>query len=370
MRPVARPEATSTALAKVNIVGWKLACVAFLVSRLVLAIASWWALRHGAPDLSVALAPWDGGWYQAIAENGYEYVADGQAHSVAFFPLFPVLAGSLCRLTGLPFGLAGSLVNQLAFLGALVVLSGWTCDRHGERVAAAVTWALALAPCAGFTAVAYTEGLYLLLTTACLAACDRDRPWMAALFGALASATRVTGCLLAPAIALSALGKADRGRWILAAMFAPAGLVAYVAYQWWTFGDLLAFVHAQQGWRSTLGVDTSGWLGVLSLGLAAPMPFNGVGIAGSFALAVGVLIRFGRTLGTVASVYALLVLLLLLASGSLTSVDRYLFGLVPVTLGVGFWLTEHPRLARLYLVVSALLMASAMTRLLTGQWVA
>jgi hypothetical protein len=349
---------------------FKTALAPFLVSRLLLALASWWALRQGVPDLSAALAPWDGGWYRAIATTGYEFAPDGNSHNVAFFPLFPLMAGTLARLAGVPFALAGSLLNQVAFLGALLVLHGWVRDRHGSSVAIASVWALALAPCAGFTAVAYTEGLYLLFTTACLAACDRDRPWMAALFGALASATRVTGCLLAPAIALAALGKPDRGRWLAASLLAPAGLVAYMTYQCSAFGDPLAFVHAQHGWRSTLGFDASGWLGALTLGLAAPVPFNGVGIAGSLILAIGMLVRYRDRVGLVATTYALLVLLLLLSSGSLNSFDRYLFGLVPVTLGIGFWLAEHPRLARLYLVVSAILMVSAMVRLLSGQWVA
>ncbi len=34
---------------------------------------------------------WDGKWYSEIATAGYSYTDDGRWHSVAFYPLFPLL---------------------------------------------------------------------------------------------------------------------------------------------------------------------------------------------------------------------------------------------------------------------------------------
>ena len=41
---------------------------------------------------------WDGGWYTKIATLGYSYANDGQQHSVAFYPLFPLLIRGLMAL--------------------------------------------------------------------------------------------------------------------------------------------------------------------------------------------------------------------------------------------------------------------------------
>jgi hypothetical protein len=41
---------------------------------------------------------WDGKWYVKIASLGYSYGDDGQQHSVAFYPLFPLLMRGLRTL--------------------------------------------------------------------------------------------------------------------------------------------------------------------------------------------------------------------------------------------------------------------------------
>src|SRR5690349_7942998 len=82
------------------------------------------------PSLGWGLfSAWDGAWYTRIATTGYEFARDSQAHSIAFFPLFPLAMRAL-MLTGLPAQAAGVLVNTGAFFGALSVLFFWLRDRH------------------------------------------------------------------------------------------------------------------------------------------------------------------------------------------------------------------------------------------------
>jgi Gpi18-like mannosyltransferase len=64
---------------------------------------------------------WDGKWYLEIANLGYSYADDGDFHSVAFYPLFPLLMRGLMTL-GMQVEVAGVLINSLAFLGALVLV--------------------------------------------------------------------------------------------------------------------------------------------------------------------------------------------------------------------------------------------------------
>lgn len=63
----------------------------------------------------------DSVFYDKIATHGYEYSVINKQYSVAFFPLFPLLIRGLVSL-GLPFKVAGTLVNNLAFFGVLIVL--------------------------------------------------------------------------------------------------------------------------------------------------------------------------------------------------------------------------------------------------------
>src|SRR5215471_1542327 len=72
---------------------------------------------HWNPSLDryAAVAPlahWDSYWYWRIAEDGYRWSNDRKMHSVAFFPLYPMLLAALRGLLH-PF-VAGEIVSLLA----------------------------------------------------------------------------------------------------------------------------------------------------------------------------------------------------------------------------------------------------------------
>lgn len=97
--------------------------VMWLASRLLIWIAML-LIAPVLPEPSGGVAPtfgwgvfdaWDSKNYRAIVTTGYEFVNDGKSHILAFFPLFPLIIRGLMNL-GLPFEVAGILVNNLAFL--------------------------------------------------------------------------------------------------------------------------------------------------------------------------------------------------------------------------------------------------------------
>ena len=132
---------------------------------------------------------WDGKWYSQIATSGYSYADDGQYHSVAFYPLFPLLIRGLMSL-GMPLEISGVLLNSLAFLGALVLVYFWVEEQYDTGAAKWTTAVLAWCPFSLFCTVIYTEGLFLLLTTAALRFFERGEYIRAAVCGALTTATR------------------------------------------------------------------------------------------------------------------------------------------------------------------------------------
>lgn len=147
---------------------------------------------------------WDGAWYRKVAVFGYDYADDGQKHSIAFFPLFPLICRGFMSF-GLPFDVAGPLTNNLSFLGALFLLYNWAEERYGVQVARWATSVLAWCPFSLFGTVAYTEGLFLFCTVGTLRSFDNCQYFRAAVWGALATATRSIGVVLIPAFLIVAL---------------------------------------------------------------------------------------------------------------------------------------------------------------------
>ncbi len=177
----------------------------WLLSRLAIAIAML-LIAPSIPAISWGHVPtaswkvfysWDSGWYEEIATGGYSYADDGAKHTVAFFPVFPLVVRGVMSL-GLPFEVAGTLASSFAFLGALIILYFWVEERYDRKAARWATAALAWCPLSFFGTVIYTEGLFLFLTTAALRAFDKKQHVWAGFWGVLATATRITGVALIP----------------------------------------------------------------------------------------------------------------------------------------------------------------------------
>jgi len=115
---------------------------------------------------------WDGNFYIQIATLDYSYVNDGQPHSVAFFPVFPLLIRGLMAL-GMRAEAAGVLINSSAFLAALVLVYFWVEERYDAGAAKWTIAVLAWCPFSLFCTVVYTEGLFLFVTASALRAFER-----------------------------------------------------------------------------------------------------------------------------------------------------------------------------------------------------
>lgn len=242
----------------------------WLLSRIVIAIAMLViAPLLPAPPGGIqptvswdVFSAWDSDHYQMIATSGYEYANDGQGHNVAFFPLFPLLVRAVMS-GGLPFNVAGTVVNNLAFWGALILLCGWVQESHGQNVARWTTAVLAWCPFSLFGTVIYTEGLFLLWSTAALRAFDRKHYGWSAVWGALASATRLPGIALSPAFLLVAWREKRSAFAYLPSLATTAGMGFYSLYCGIRFGDMLAFLRVQQAWQPEQAFYGQGWLKML-----------------------------------------------------------------------------------------------------------
>jgi Gpi18-like mannosyltransferase len=187
---------------------------------------------------------YDSGWYYQIARYGYWFVPGGPSAGIdkpgkiAYFPLYPLLM----RYAGRWFGssaadvyLGGIAVSWVAFALALALLFSLArldLERDAADRAVLLT---AIFPFSFFFGLVYTESLFLLLTVAAFYA-FRTRRWIVGGVAAgLATATRVNGVLLLPALAWIAWttagdSKRDRALAAVGLLLSVSGITAYSAY--------------------------------------------------------------------------------------------------------------------------------------------
>ena len=206
---------------------------------------------------------WDSNLYQLIVKDGYDGTYGEPGAMVAFFPLFP-LAMKAGMTLGLSAEISGTIINNLAFLGALIIFYDWVAKKHGDKVARWATAVLAWNPLSLFCSVVYTEGVFLLFSTAALRAFDNRQYISMTVWSSLATATRVTGLALITAFVIASWREKRKKIVYLAAIAGSAGVVFYSFYCWLHFGDPLAFINVQHTyWQRESGFDWQGWTKML-----------------------------------------------------------------------------------------------------------
>ncbi len=286
---------------------------------------------------------WDGAWFKQIALSGYEYVNDGKRYNVAFFPFFPLAVRAVMGI-GLPYEIAGLFVNNLALLGAMFLLYYWVDEHHGERAAKWSTAVMAWCPFSLFGTVIYSEGLFLLFTTAALRAFEKHHHVQAALWGALATGTRVNGVAMIPAFLWVAWKEKRPAIAYVAAVLTSGGLLLFMIYCGIRFSDPLAFVHVQKGFGTASGINWGGWWSMVKN--LFKWRWGAVKELTKLTMVFGstyLFWRFRNQISRVAIIYGFFSILLILTSGAVLSVNRYVYGIVTASWALGLLLSRHPR---------------------------
>jgi len=218
---------------------------------------------------------YDAGNYYQIARYGYAagpnaYVPGGRS-TIAYFPLYPLLMRSAGRVFGQSpsaFFFGGILVSWVAFVGAMLMLGRLArLDLPPEQAQKSVLLA-AVFPFAFFFGVVYPEATFLLLTVSTFYL-FRTRRWIAGgLCGALATATRVNGILILPALAWiawreAAPGGRDRALAVVGLLLVGLGIAAYSGYIYQLSGHPFEWAAAIQRWGYYPGGKP--WLALLRL---------------------------------------------------------------------------------------------------------
>lgn len=298
---------------------------------------------------------WDAGWYEQIALRGYTYSASQQS-AAAFFPLYPLSLRPLVSL-GVNVFVAGEVMTFLFGAAAVVVFSRWAAALRPEHASAA-TWLLVLWPFAFYLVGAvYSDALYLLLIISAFLALERGKVGWATVLGALATATRP----IAPAVVVGLLARQlelrrRSGQPLRPVDFMPvlsvSGLLAFMGFLWWRFGDPLGFATTQVGWQ-----QLSGPAAILKYDALAKM--KGVDLLFPLfhaLLASGALLSawpMRRTLGWGYAAYVGVAIgMPLISSRDFIGLGRYCLAVFPFFLQAAVTLDSRPRARRAWLLVS------------------
>jgi hypothetical protein len=355
-----------------------------LVTRLALAFVDWYVLKlvrppwDASPKSIIAWSQWDAAHYTRIVVNGYDHPVD--PGSPAFFPLYPLLTKAFSQITSLndsyvEYMVAGVVLAWICFFIALALLTVLFQRLAGDTVARTAGVLVAITPFSFFLTAGYTESLFLVLVAlAFLFAYDEKWGW-AALAVAFATACRVTGVFLIPAILLMAWQKRVPLKALLGmGVVSPLGILAYMAYTWRVLDDPLAFLSAQEGWGGfydRTGIYIKGFLD-------HPVPWF-FGDDGSPIITLNVLVSWAWLLTLIPmrkiagwGITLFSALIIFQAGTSFHSLGRYLLPAIGAYLVLAVWLEspEIPPIVRDSVVVSCVVLMTALLLLFSqAEWV-
>jgi hypothetical protein len=228
------------------VIGWVIAIKTLLFVIGVKSYPMLWDKYAPTPNRWFELwDQWDFGYYQRIAEFGYE-ARDG---SLAFYPLFPYLLRLVAYISG-SYLAAGLIVSGIASVAAAVLLRRLVQLDYDSAVALRSVWFFLIFPTAYFLHVGYSESLFLALALASVLAARVDRWGLAGLLGAFCWLTRAPGAVLFPTLVVEAAQKYSTNRrwnprWLWIALV-PAGFAVYLLLNWRVTGDALAFLQTRK----------------------------------------------------------------------------------------------------------------------------
>jgi len=316
------------------------------------------------PSWLAGWAQWDSGWYHRIASDGYALVV-GQQSTVAFFPAYPLVVRAVAVVGGDVY-VAGIAVTLVAGLTVAALLLTWLRSRLSPPATWTALLAFLLFPYAFYLyGVVYADALFVAALLGAFLLLESDRPLLAGLAGAVATAARPVGVVLVLALAVRALerrgafegdGLVDwrRARWAdVGVLVSVLGLGAWCVYLWSRFGDPLAFASAQAAWDQAAGPET--WLKFQFFrdiaDLRSPRAWvlfmaHPVLTLGAACLLPRVFRRFGVGYGVYAT---LLIGLSALSTKNFFGMARYLLAAFPVFAVLGELLVDRPALRRVVL---------------------
>lgn len=335
---------------------------------------------HLSPEI-FSWANFDGEHYLSIAIFGYKELEQ------AFFPVYPALISFLLQPFSTDFftlllsaAFLGIIVSNLTFLLALVLL--WDLLRldYSQKITFWTILLMFVFPTSFYFGAVYSESLFLLLTVASFYSARKKKWWLAGIFGSIASATRVFGILLLPALAWEIWQQRENKYQIFWLLLVPLGLLSYMFYQWQAAGDPLAFYRLQKivGEQHQSGITLFPQVLFRYLRMLFSVEItNPIYQTLFLEFVTGILFfmlpiyGFFKKMRLSYVFFALIGFLIPSLQGSLSSVPRYVIVFFPSFIAMAIFINSIPRLVKFGVVIISLIWLVVETALfLRSYWVA
>ena len=204
---------------------------------------------------------WDAGWYLEIAKSGYSY-RPGYPSSTAFFPLYPLLIRAIHTVLHVPptdywFLVSGILISNICLIAALIYFHKILTIDFSKKVASRANLYLLVFPTTFFLSSVYAESLFLALVLSAFFYARTNRWIVACILAALAALCRSQAIVMGLPLFLEYLQQRNFNvrqiKWnVLAFVFIPAALIAFVFYLYTKFGSWSVIFEVQQAWGRRL----------------------------------------------------------------------------------------------------------------------
>ena len=319
---------------------------------------------------------WDGRWYGDIAERGYWAYEPGVQGPVAFFPAYPLLM----RLGGAVLGnslLAGIVLTVAAGATAAALFFTWLRRRFSPAASWTALGLFLLYPFAYYLyGAVYADAVFIAAAIASFLLVEKDRPLLAGLVGAVATAARPLGFVLVVALVVLVVerrGGIGNVPWRDAGvLLAAAGIGAFAVYCWSRFGSPLAFVEAQKGWDQDPGPATWFKLQFFEDVQDFRSPLAWLVFVSHPLLTLGALALVPLVVRRLGWAYGLFVLLSVglaaISTKNFFGMSRYVLAAFPCFAVAGSLLAERVRLRAVTLATSGLLLVAATSFFARGHY--
>lgn len=368
-----------------------------VLSRVALTFANWYTLKvlpkvsnfnPHIPDSYLPEALWLDGWvkwdsihYVIIASQGYGPAGEpNEGQGVGFFPAYPLLMRAAAWIMGdassaQNAAIAGVVLSNIFFLLAALFLAAIVRTYHNDAITTTTIVLLSFSPVSFFFSAAYTESLFVMAVAGAFLLAERSRWLGSSMMIFLASATRLLGLVLIPAILYMAWRRGEKLRaYIPLLVVAPLGTASYFGWLWWEYRDVFAYFNAQANWGGwdvrVTNYISHAWHNPLDM-ISDPMRVIivlYVAIALAFACAIPLAWKAGPK--ALAAFSAFMVLFHLVYTWN--SLGRYMLPALGCFVGVA-WALHQPRCpvwVRESLVpVSAIVMTALSVLFAHGYWI-
>ena len=310
---------------------------------------------------------WDSFWYTSIARHGYTFSTEKNS-SVAFFPLYPLAIKTVNFVTTLKEDKVSLGLNIIFSLFIVVYLFRLARFDYSEIVSRNIVLAVLFFPPAYFLLSGYPEALFILLGVLSLYFARKNK-WLAAgVASALLAITKPYGIFMMPALLCLYCESFDwnwrifwkKMTW-LPLLLPLVSFGGFVAFNYFKFGNPLAFLATQQTWGRSLGSPLSAlWAEdkfyLIDHPILTGSNFPYVIYLSAFFFSLIALVLSWKLVKKSYLVFPVLLLVSAFLTGTLTSWDRYMLLGFPILMGPAIYLSKNKYWFYTYLAFSAVAM--------------